>query len=276
MSKIIFRSILNFYWNSKTIYSAHSPFVYDFIRKILNKKVDSKKQLFDSIEIKRKGLIQSKDSIPFVEYGAGSNLGSNGSKRRVSDIAKNSLSGEWQCRIMSDLISEYKLNSILEIGTSLGVSTAYLAAGNPNAKIVTLEGNPSSASIAKNLFKELNFERIDVKVGEFGSTLQPAIEEFETIDFAFLDGNHRKQATIDYFKLLKEKASPRSMFVVDDIYWSKGMNEAWKEIMKDETVAYTIDLFRMGIVFFDHTKMEKQHFKVIPYKYKPWSIGVFG
>ena len=276
MSKIPIGSILNYYWNATTIYSAHSPFVYDFIRNILNKHEENNKSIFDRIEIKRKHLIHSKESIPFIEYGAGSNVGSNGRQRKISDIAKNSLSGKWQCKIMHSLVSQYKLNSILEIGTSLGISTAYLAIGNASAKIITLEGNPSSATIAKQLFKELDLEQIDVRVGEFGETLQSSINEFEKIELAFLDGNHRKQATIDYFNLLKVKASSKSVFIVDDIYWSKGMNEAWQEIKKDDSVAFTIDLFRMGIVFFDQTKMEKQHFKVISYKYKPWSVGVFG
>jgi len=274
MSKIPFLLVLKYYWEAKTIFSAHSPFIYQFMKNVMGDKSESEN--LRHIELKRRDLVNSKSSIPFIEYGAGSSVGRNDSKRKVSDVAKNSLSGKRQCRIMHNLVKQYDLENILEIGTSLGISTAYLAVANPNAKIITLEGNPDSANIAKTLWKELNLESINVNVGEFSNTMNKAIDEFQAIDMAFLDGNHRKQATIDYFNLLKPKAIQKSVFIVDDIYWSKGMNEAWNEIIQDESVALSIDLFRMGIVFFDHSVMPKQHFKLISYKLKPWSIGLFG
>ncbi len=274
MTKIPFQIMLKYYWEAQTIYSAHSPFIYQFMKNIMGD--NSKDGQFYRIEAKRKEFHDSKTLIPFVEYGAGSSVGENSDERKVSDIAKNSLSGKWQCRILHNLVKQYSLENILEIGTSLGISTAYLAAANPLAKIITLEGNPDSLEIAKTLFQDLDFDFIDTRIGEFGNTLKIAIEDFELIDMAFLDGNHKKQATIEYFNLLKTKATNKSVFVVDDIYWSKGMNEAWNEIIKDESVAFSIDLFRMGIIFFDHSIMYKQHFKLIPYKLKPWRIGLFG
>jgi predicted O-methyltransferase YrrM len=274
MRKISLKLILKYYWEAKTIFSAHSPFVYDFMKNILANNADGAH--FKAIEKKRSELLQSKVTIPFIEYGAGTAIGRNNSERKIADIARNSLSGRWQCRIMYNLIKQYKLAHILEIGTSLGISTAYLAKANASASIITLEGNPDSARIARDLWKDLDLAKIEVRIGEFGDTLSQAARDLRTIDMAFLDGNHRKQATLDYFNLLKPHASEKSVFVIDDIYWSHGMNEAWNEIIQDSAVAFSIDLFRMGIVFFDHTIMPKQHFKLIPYKFKPWAIGIFG
>ena len=274
MSKIPFLLLLKYYWEAKTIYSAHSPFIYQFMKEVMGKRGES--TIFNRIESKRSEMIRSKSAIPFLEYGAGSAAGGNTSTRRITDIAKNSLSGKWQCSIMHNLVKQYNSNNILEIGTSLGISTAYLSAANLNAKIITLEGNPDSARIAKGIWQDLGLGSIDVREGEFGSTISAATDEFDVIDLAFLDGNHRKQATIDYFNLLKPKATQKSVFVIDDIYWSKGMHEAWNEIIQDESVAFSIDLFRMGIVFFDRSVMPKQHFKLISYWLKPWAIGVFG
>ena len=274
MSKIPIQLMLKYYWEAQTIYSAHSPFVYQFMKNIMNNTGYNEK--INSIEKKRNEMLASSGTIPFIEYGAGTKIGQNSALRKVSDIARNSLSGKWQCRLIYNLVSHYGLNNMLEIGTSLGISTAYLAMSNPNAKVLTLEGNPASVELANKLWHSLEIDSIFTKVGEFGSTLGEAVNEFEVIDFAFLDGNHRKEATVDYYQLLKVKASSRSIFVVDDIYWSEGMNEAWNEIISDESVAFSIDLFRMGILFFDHSIMPKQHFKLIQYKYKPWSLGVFG
>lgn len=274
MSKIPLNLLIKYYWEAQTIFSAHSPFIYQFMKNVMGDRGGNKS--FSLIEDKRNKMLKTKEAINFIEYGAGSSVGGNRKERRVSEVARHSLSGKWQCRIMHHLVKYHKSKNILEIGTSFGISTAYLAAANPLAKIITLEGNPDSANIARTLFKELDLRSIDVRIGEFDGTLNKAISDFDTIDMAFLDGNHRKQATIDYFNLLKSKVEKNSVFVIDDIYWSKGMNEAWNEIINDDSIAFSIDLFRMGIVFFDHTIMPKQHFKLIPYRYKPWAIGIFG
>jgi len=274
MNKVPFKLVLNYFLEAKTIYSAHSPFIYQFMKEVMNTKIDNDD--FIDIEKKRSELINSNDSIEFIDFGAGTSIGNNSNVRKISDVAKNSLSGSWQCRIMYNIVNHFNLQNILEIGTSLGVSTAYLAKANPAANITTLEGNPSSCDIALKLWKGLDIKNVEVKVGEFCNTLESEAKGLGTIDLAFLDGNHKKQATVDYYNILKSYASTKSIFVVDDIYWSYGMNEAWNEIIRDESVAFTIDLFRMGLIFFDHSIMDKQHFKLIPYKFKPWAIGLFG
>lgn len=274
MKKFPLHQAIKFYWNAQTIYSAHSPFIFSFMNDVMNNCSEDKD--IARIELKRKELLVSESFIPFVEYGAGTVVGNNNDFRKVSEVAKNSLSGPWQCRILYNLVKQFEIRRILEIGTSLGVSTAYLGCASQEGQVITLEGNPSSADIASKIWNDLNINMIDLRIGEFGSTLKSATEELNEIDLAFIDGNHRKSATIEYFNILKSKASTKSIFVVDDIYWSKGMHEAWCEIMMDEEVAFSIDLFRMGIVFFDHSVMPKQHFKLIPFKLKPWSIGLFG
>lgn len=274
MNKFPLSLALNYYWDAQTIYSAHSPFIYNFFTNVLNGPTDRKEFLL--IEKERQRLIQSRAEIDFIEFGAGSFSGKNGQVRSVSEIARHSLSGAWQCRILFNLIREFHLKSVLEVGTSLGISTAYLSSGAPKGTIVTLEGNPSSGKIASDVWQRLKLNNIDLKVGEFGETMRAAANQLGTIDFAFLDGNHRKRATLDYFDLFKNYVSQHSIFIVDDIYWSKDMNEAWRVIIKDDSVAFSIDLFRMGVLFFDNSIMSKQHFKLIPYRFKPWAIGLFG
>jgi len=274
MSKLPLRQYWDFYWNAQTIYSAHSPFVYTFMKDVMSTQIPSKD--IRNIETARKNLLRNKDSIDFLEYGAGPSHGTTANRRRIHKVARHSLSGSWQCRIMHEMIRNYKLHNILELGTSLGISTAYLATAHDSANVVTLEGNPSSLCVAKGVWKQLNIDNVDARVGEFDKTLGIALHDLETIDFAFLDGNHRKLATIDYFHQVRGKCHRRSIVIVDDIYWSKGMHEAWLEIIHHKSVAFSIDLFRMGILFFDHSIMPKQHFKLISYRYKPWAIGVFG
>ena len=265
--------ILDFFWSSKTKYSVHSPFVFDFVNEVMLKPMP-KRQL-EKIENQRQKFLTDRDMMDFVEYGAGSRV-ANGHQRQISKVASSSLSGKWQCRLMHNMINTYRPKNVLEIGTSLGVSAAYLAAANQESQIVTLEGNPSSAAKAEALFAELDFSNVTVKLGEFGSTLTPTLEQLKRVDCAFIDGNHRKQATIDYYNLIKKYTTNKSFLIIDDIYWSHGMNSAWQHIQSDPDVAFSIDLFRMGVVFFDKTIMPRQHFKLIESKWKLWSVGLFG
>ncbi|MFT4536343.1 MAG: putative O-methyltransferase YrrM [Saprospiraceae bacterium] len=273
MHKTPYKSILHYYWIAKTKYSLHSPFVFDFFNTVMNVSINDPK--FKSIEKERRSFIKDTSEMTFVEYGAGSKS-KNGNSRVVADVAKSSLSGAWQCRLLYNLIKRYKPGNILEIGTSLGICTAYLATAANESTIITLEGNPSSAEKAKNLFDKLGLSNIELIEGEFGITIDKALTKSETIDCAFIDGNHRKQATIEYFHQIREKADSNSFIIVDDIYWSTGMQEAWQEIIAHKSVAFSINLFRFGIVFFDHSIMEKQHFLLIEAKWKLWSFGVFG
>ncbi|MDF1695041.1 MAG: class I SAM-dependent methyltransferase [Saprospiraceae bacterium] len=273
MPKVSYSKWIKYYWNAKTIFSAHSPFLYEFMNQVMGEQ--KLNEDLSKVEAQRKTLIQSKKSIPFIEYGAGSSVGSNDSSRKISDVARNSLSGYWQCRLLYNMMKLYRPVHVLEIGTSLGISSAYLALGYKNATITTLEGNPASAAIAREVWQELEIDTIELKVGEFGQTLLPALSTMNRVDLAFLDGNHRKKATLDYFNIVQEKIHHKSIILVDDIYWSDEMHDAWSILKEDESVAFSIDIFRMGILFFDHSIMPKQHFQLIPYKYKPWSIGLF-
>ncbi len=273
MNKTPYRAILDYYWDAKTKYSLHSPFVFDFHNTVM--KVQASDSKIDAIEHERNTFLDDKSEISFVEYGAGSK-NSNGLTRVVRDVAKSSLSGKWQCRMMYNLIKRYRPNTILEIGTSLGVSTAYLAAASSDSSIITLEGNPASADRAISLFDKLDIQNIKLIEGEFGDTLIKSLDTLTHVDCAFIDGNHRKQATIDYFNTIRAYCDSSSFIIVDDIYWSEGMHSAWCEIINHESVAFSIDLFRFGIVYFDHSIMEKQHYKLIEAKWKLWSVGIFG
>ncbi|MFT6335556.1 MAG: putative O-methyltransferase YrrM [Saprospiraceae bacterium] len=273
MNETPYKSIIKFYWNAKTKYSLHSPFVFDFFNTVINVKV--KNPMVDLIEKERGALLDDESNIDFIEYGAGSKV-KNGNTRVVGNVAKSSLSGSWQCKLMYNILKRYKPQNVLEVGTSLGVSTSYLAAAAQESTLITLEGNPSSADKARGLFNKFGLSNITLIEGEFGDSIDAALSKLSIVDCAFIDGNHRKQATINYYHQIRQYTNVKSFILIDDIYWSGGMHEAWQEIIEHESVAFSIDLFKFGIVFFDHSVMEKQHFLLIEAKWKLWSFGVFG
>lgn len=244
--------------NSKG-HGVHSPFVFDFITNVLN---DSRQfYAYQELEQLRHDLLSNKKLLSIEDFGAGSTVHKS-NQRKVSDIARSSLKPKKYGQLMFRMVDYYKANNIVELGTSLGITTAYLAAGNLKGQVYTFEGAKQVAEVARQNFEKVSLNNIEIIEGNFDNTLQSQLNKISRIDFAFVDGNHRKEPTIQYFEQLLAKASEHSVFIFDDIHWSKGMEEAWKYIQQHPSVTLTIDLFFIGLVFFRKEQKVAQHFAV--------------
>ena len=262
----IYSEALRFYFSSDTRYRVHSPYLYELVFQILD---DRHFYAFDKVEEERKKLLTSKSNMTMIDLGAGSRKG-NSQTKKIKDVASSSLSSAWQCQILFKLVSHLQPSTIIEIGSSLGVSSAYISNANPQAKLYSLEGNQDSITIAKTLAEKLSLKNIDFRLGNFDDTLPQILDTLESVDLVFVDGNHRKDATIEYFNLIKAKSHANSCIVFDDIYWSPGMTEAWNIIKADERVKASVDLFYFGIVFFNEDFKQKKHLKILEDRFKPW------
>ncbi|MEP7079084.1 MAG: class I SAM-dependent methyltransferase [Ginsengibacter sp.] len=240
-------------------HGTHSPFVYKFITDILN---DSKKYPeYETIEHLRKKLLQEKTSIEVQDYGAGSRTIST-KNRFVNDIAGSSLKPRKFAQLLFRMVRYFESKNILELGTSLGITTCYLASAIKKSKVITLEGSPSIAAIAGKNFQKVNLGNIELIEGNFDNTIHSALSIIDSVDLAFVDGNHTKKATLNYFSALLKKCDEKSIFVFDDIHWSEEMEQAWDQIKNNVDVTLTIDLFFIGIVFFNKDFKVKQHFTI--------------
>lgn len=194
-----------------------------------------------------------------TDFGAGSKVFDN-NRRVVSKIASAAGISKKRGKLLAKTIHYFQPHHILEIGTSLGISTAYMAAGAPQANITSLEGCPATAQIAIESFKKLDIKNIEVIIGEFDQSLDQVIEN-KSYDIIFFDGNHQKEATIRYFEKCLDAAHENSIFIFDDIHWSKDMEAAWEVIKNHEKVTLSVDTYKWGLVFFSKGR-EKQHFTV--------------
>jgi predicted O-methyltransferase YrrM len=235
----------------------HSPFVFDFITHVLNDKI--KYDCYGTIEGVRVQLKQDKNIIEVEDFGAGSAV-MKSRQRAVKTIAKSSLKSPKYAQLLFRMVRYYRPENILELGTSLGITTAYLACGNAAAKLYTCEGAEQIATIAQNNFKLLAISNIALVTGDFEKTLPPLLWAINKINFAFIDGNHRKDPTLRYFQQLLAHANENTLLVFDDIHWSAGMEEAWAIIQRHPAVTLTIDLFFIGIVCLSTDIKAKQHF----------------
>jgi predicted O-methyltransferase YrrM len=245
-------------WGAQSLNDVHSPFVFDLAEKVL--KSDEDFYAFRAIEKERQKLLSSSKPLTVQDFGAGSkSLTSN--QRLVKDIAKTSLKPAKYAQLLFKIINHLHYKNIVELGTSLGITTAYLASSAKDIHVLSLEGAEEIANEAKNVHQNLQFNNIEILLGKFEDNLTLASQKMPSIDVLYIDGNHRKNPTLQYFEHFLPQLHNHSLVVFDDIYWSKEMTEAWQEIKQHPKVNVTIDIFEMGLVFL-RTEQPKQHFKI--------------
>ncbi|HUS02558.1 MAG TPA: class I SAM-dependent methyltransferase [Chitinophagaceae bacterium] len=240
-------------------HGVHSPFVFDFIKNVLNDKKDYDR--YHSIEKLRGELLQDRRSIEVEDFGAGS-LAVPHRQKKISDITRSFLKTKKFAQLLFRIVQYYKPATIVELGTSLGITTAYIACAHKASEVFTLEGSKNVAAIAEDNFEKLGLQNVKVVKGNFDDTLPGLLSEIEKIDLVFVDGNHRKVPTLHYFQKFLQKSNDQSVFIFDDIHWSAEMEAAWKEIQQHPSVTLTIDLFFIGLVFFKKDIKAKQHFVI--------------
>ncbi len=236
----------------------HSPFAYDFYTKIIKGKTSCAEQL--EIEGVRKKLKKDIRRIEIVDFGAGSGI-DNANSKKISSICKNAEKKPALAQLIYRIIKFQQPAIMLDLGTSLGITTLYESRANPLGLVYTFEGCPATAAVAKENFDALSAKNIKQVVGNIDDTLPLIIAQLPSIDFVFFDANHRYEPTLNYFLQCLEKANEDSIFIFDDIYWSEEMNRVWKELKKHPSVGMSMDLFYLGILFF-RKKQPVQHFIV--------------
>jgi predicted O-methyltransferase YrrM len=254
----IIKSYLNFLWNSKNEHGVHSPFVFDLVTKCFyDKKIYPEYQALNEY---RKFLLNSKTSIEVTDFGAGSRVFKSNT-RAINQIAKNAGISPKRAELLFRITRYFQPETILEIGTSLGLATSALSLGNSNAKIITLEGCPNTINQCQLQLQKFNINNVECINTKFEDYLKTYNLQPTTHNLIYFDGNHSKKATLDYFELLLPTITNDSVWIFDDIHWSKDMEEAWEIIKNHPKVKVTIDIFQCGIVFF-RTEQEKEHFVI--------------
>ena len=249
-------ALIKFLFGSTNQHGVHSPFVYNFVTKCLYNKV--KYTAYQKLKNYRNTLKSSKVTLEITDLGEGSKI--LGSKmRKVSRMVRTSSSTIKESKLLYRIVQYFNCESILELGTSLGMGTYPMALANKFSDVTTIEGCPNTSNYAQSQFKKLNIENVSFINGDFSSVI-PQIKQ-ESFDAIYFDGHHNKEATINYFEALLPKAHNDTVFIFDDMYWSKGMTEAWEYIKAHKSVTVTVDCFYMGFVFF-RKEQATEHFKI--------------
>lgn len=240
-------------------HGTHSPFIFEFITRVLNDK--NNYDAYATVEALRRQLLNDSRLLEVEDLGAGS-VGTSRKQRSIASIARNAAKSKKFGQLLFRMVRHYHSQTVIELGTSLGITTSYLALANPAANLITFEGAGAVAHTAKQNFESLQLSNISLIEGNFDDTLLPVLERLPSVDLAFIDGNHRREPTERYFHSLLTKTGNDSILVFDDIHWSREMEKAWETVKGHPSVRCTVDLFFIGIVFFRNEFREKQHFSI--------------
>ena len=252
---------INYRLTAYTEHDLHSPFLYNFYMELI--KNEHPFSDFDELNIIRKQLQLNTTTLEITDFGAGSKKIShkgNTNKRQIKQIAKHGIAQKKQAEFLYRLLNKFNPKTIVELGTSVGLTTLYLSKALPKSTIYTIEGCPNLFEFSKELFKTENANNITSINGNFNIEFPKLLQQIDSLDFLYIDGNHAYEPTINYFKLALDKKKSNSIFVFDDINWSDDMKKAWKEICEHKEVTLSLDLFYFGIVFFKTENKEKEHF----------------
>jgi predicted O-methyltransferase YrrM len=240
-----------------TAHDIHSPFVFDLLNNVIRDQTPY--YCFEPLEALRLKLFDDDRSISVTDLGAGSN--GKPTQKKVSEIAKNSLQEKKYSQLIFRLVNFSNAKNIIELGTSLGITSLYIANAAKKSNVISLEGCPQIAGIAQENFDKMRCSNIEIITGDFTETLPAALNKMDHVDLVYFDGNHRLQPTLDYFNQCLRKKTNDTVFIFDDIYWSREMKSVWDTIIQDQEVKISIDLYKLGIVFF-RSGIPKQHFQL--------------
>jgi predicted O-methyltransferase YrrM len=244
------RSYLNYWLDSVDQHSLHSPFLFDFYVNVVRGQSIPNKVAEDL----RQRLLNDHRTIVVEDLGTRSKMNN---VRKISAIASSSLSDPKFSSLYSRIIRHYAHMNIVELGTSLGVNTVYLAE-KKDTKVSTFEGAPAVAALAEITFEFSRAKNVRLIQGNINSTLPDFLQGLRKLDFVFIDANHTFEATVRYFEQCVGKAHEKTVIVIDDIHLSAAMEKAWKHAKLHPLVHTSCDLYRCGILFFDPS-LNKQH-----------------
>lgn len=231
-------------------HSLHSPFLFALYTQVI--RVDNRREVvFDPIKGLTRKLRQSRQQITITDFGAGSKVNAS-QQRAIGDIARHSIKPARFGRLLFRLIRRFQAKTIIDLGTSLGITTAYIAEAAKvyDGHVSTFEGCPQTAAVAARNFGQLAMTNVDIVVGNIDDTLPEKVATSKPIDLVFFDANHRYEPTVRYFETCLTNIHNDTVFVFDDIHWSAEMEQAWDYIKAHPTVTVTVDLFWVGLVFF--------------------------
>jgi len=256
MSQI--KSFIKFNLTAGNLHDLHSPFMYNFAHKCLYDRQIYPE--YQQLKNYHKSLLKNTQKLKITDFGAGSKVFSS-NERAINQMAKIAGSNYSDMKRLFRIIRYFKPGNILELGTSLGKATYTMALAHPQARITSIEGDKNLASFSNNFLKKHRIKNVNIIPQKFDDYLAGLNRTSQKLDLIYMDGNHRLKPTLDYFNALQKHIHNDTVIIVDDIYWSEEMKNAWLALKQHKHVRQSVDVYYFGILFF-RKEQYKEHFKI--------------
>lgn len=248
---------INYFFKVTDQHALQAPFIFNFYSNLIQGMKTNVG--IDEIEEIRKSLLKDNSTVRGVDLGAGSRVGKSSEEKTIADIARHGISSKKECIFLSELVKMTQPKICIELGTSLGVTTSYLAKSSEDVCIYTFEGNDILIQKATEVLSKLKCENVQIILGDIDEELPSQLDQLNKVDLALIDANHTGEALLRYFNLLKVKMNSSGIIIVDDIRWSVDMYRAWKKVISDESVSVTIEFLNSGLLFFERGIQKQQY-----------------
>ncbi len=250
---------LKYYFSALNKYKVHSPFVFDFLNEILED--DRIYYSFGVIENYRRNLL-----------GNASKINNNGKAPTINQLTKSKSISDKIGQLLFKTVHLYKPNTILSIGSNLGIASLYQGMPNSKAQLVSLESSIPIAQQTTHFIKQLGIKNIQLKAGNLGEVLPPTLKELTSIDQVYFNDFWGMKSTSNYFKTCAAYFNPNTVFIFREPYASEDSLAFWQKIKAHEKVKLSIDLYDLGFLFFRSEQKEAAHYQLIEYWKKPWVV----
>lgn len=226
-------------------YGVHSPFVFNLITKVINERCSY--YSFYDIELLRKQLLFREQEIVYPDRQQKGRV----RRRTIGEIVAREAIKPKHGALLFRLANYFKSKKILQLGPSMGLSTLYLTSYAPDLDCIALENVPEFATIARMAFEKEGKNPVDLRTGAYTELLPKALEDMESPDFIFFNTLYEQHNNVWLFNECMKHVHEDTVFVLEGIKASRKMRELWQDICARPDVTVTIDLYSMGIVFFN-------------------------
>ncbi|MDU1890228.1 MAG: class I SAM-dependent methyltransferase [Dysgonomonas sp.] len=152
------------------------------------------------------------------------------------------------------LVNYFESRNILEIGSGYGLNTLCLTAHSSKVNCTCVETSLSKYSLAQNLYEDWGR---NIKL--YTDLSLPDLEEKQ--DCIYIDLSNYNHMPEDFISYLVSLCTEKTFIIVKGIRTNKRNQALWKSIKDIKSRTAVLDLFNLGIVFFD-TKLYRWKYQI--------------
>ncbi|MDR0542638.1 MAG: hypothetical protein LBH19_10595 [Dysgonamonadaceae bacterium] len=219
-------------------FGVHSPFVYNLITKVIEEK--SAYYALEEIENFRRQLLKDND---------------------LSLITARETQSAAYGALLFRMVNFFKCRNVIEIGSSTGVMGLYLAmASRTRCQCRLLDERQGLAQCIRQFARTHHLSKLQYMEGDYRENIPSLYAELSGADLLFINQLPETMTGSGLMDLCRPLIGRQSILILDGINRSKEMHKIWESLKRDPQSRVMVDLYALGIAFFND-KLPKRYYK---------------